>query len=123
MELAENPEIDNVASWLDDIFSPEAAEGVVFFAAEDDSTDSFAHVPLDSGNTDSGYNNYWLSSRVSASVCRPCDFPPFPPERDVEFKIQLEAGAQVSASGMHKLSPELSEAVPPLSAPHGLPLS
>ena len=104
LELAEDPEIDNVASWLDDILSPEAAEGVVFLAAAGDSNDRFAHVPLEHRQ-----RLQQLLAQFSASVFRPCDFPPFPPERDVEFKIQLEAGAQVPASGVHKLSPALIE--------------
>ena len=50
-----------------------------------------------------------LLEQYRDSVFQECEFPPFPPQREVDFKIQLEPGAQVSPSPVHRLSPALIE--------------
>ena len=50
-----------------------------------------------------------LLAQYSKSVFKECEFSPFPPQRDVDFKIQLEPGAQVTPSPVHRLSPALIE--------------
>lgn len=63
------------------------------------------------------------------------EFPPFPPKREVEFGIQLEPGAQIPASPVHKLSPALVDQlrgmlkellhnglIVPTSSPYAAPL-
>ena len=50
-----------------------------------------------------------LLHQYRASVFQEREFPPFPPDRDVTFRIQLQEGAQIPASPVHKLSPALIE--------------
>jgi hypothetical protein len=50
-----------------------------------------------------------LLQQYRASVFQEREFPPFPPDRDVTFRIQLQEGAQIPASPVHKLSPALIE--------------
>ena len=50
-----------------------------------------------------------LLQQYRESVFPDREFPPFPPARDVTFRIQLQDGAQIPASPVHKLSPALVE--------------
>jgi hypothetical protein len=50
-----------------------------------------------------------MLQRFRDSVLKQQEFPPFPPERDIQFRIQLEEGAQVPAGPVRKLSPALIE--------------
>jgi hypothetical protein len=50
-----------------------------------------------------------LLQQYRASVLQDREFPPFPPEREVTFRIQVQDGAQIPASPVHKLSPALIE--------------
>ena len=50
-----------------------------------------------------------LLQQYRESVFPDREFPPFPPARDVTFRIQIQEGAQIPASPVHKLSPALVE--------------
>ena len=48
-----------------------------------------------------------LLAHFRPTVFPECEYPPFPPERDISFNIQLQPDAQIPASPVHKLSPAL----------------
>ena len=67
---------------------------LVFLTANSSSVEErFNHVPA-------AYRHELesLLAQYSESVFKECEFPPFPPQQDVDFKIQLEPGAQVTPS-------------------------
>ena len=100
-----NFDSENPAQWLDGHLSPEVAEGAVFLAGHDKSViDILAQTPETHRE-----KLQQLLQQFQDSVFKECEFPPFPPHSDVEFKIQLEQGAQIPAAGVHKLSPALVE--------------
>ena len=86
--------------------SPDDEDGLVFLAMEavKGQSESLHHVPPAQRE-----RLAQLLDEFRTSVFRECEFPPFPPERAVEFQIQLQPGAQVPASPVHKLSPALLE--------------
>ncbi len=49
----------------------------------------------------------WQSTK--SQVFRDCEFPPYHPDSDVKFNINVEPGAQIPASPFHKLAPALVE--------------
>ena len=103
--LDDNFDSENPAQWLDDLLSPEVAEGAVFLAGQDKSViDILAQTPETHRE-----KLQQLLQQFQDSVFKECEFPPFPPHRDVEFKIQLAQAAQMPAAGVHKLSPALVE--------------
>ena len=88
---------------LDRVLTPEAAEGLVFLATHDNTRDNcLKHVPASHQ-----LQLQELLQKYKATVFQECEFPPFPPPREVEFSIQLEPGAQVPTAPVHKLSPAL----------------
>ena len=102
--LWSNPGPEPHEPWLDSRWSStleaeEIEEGFVFRLGADAAA-HLHHVPTE------------VRSRFEAilqqyrdSVFPDRDFPPFPPERDVTFRIQLQDGAQIPASPVHTLSP------------------
>jgi len=48
-----------------------------------------------------------LLAQFRPTVSPECEYPPFPPEREISFNIQLQPDAQIPASPVHKLSPAL----------------
>ena len=106
--LWSNPGPEPHEPWLDSRWSStleaeEIEEGFVFRLGADAAA-HLHHVPTE------------VRSRFEAilqpyrdSVFPDREFPPFPPERDVTFRIQLQDGAQIPASPVHKLSPALVE--------------
>jgi len=83
----------------------EELEGAVFLAtASVANTAQFQHIP-----EAQRLAFQLVLEQFSQTVFKDCDFPPFPPPREVEFRIELEPNAQVPASPVHKLSPALIE--------------
>ena len=88
---------------LDRLLTPEAVEGLVFLTAHDNSGDNCCkHIP-----EHLQVQLQELLQKYKATVFQECDFPPFPPSRDVEFSLQLEPEAQVPTAPVHRLSPAL----------------
>lgn len=82
----------------------EFEEGLVFLAAAIE--DQYSHAPAA------------VRERLRAIlahfcdlVFQECEYPPFPPERDVQFQIHLTPGAQIPTSPVHKLSSALMESL------------
>ena len=94
--------IDDLSSvlGLEKRMSPDEAEGVIFLTAT--VADRYDHVP-DAVRTQLKL----VLQQYQESVFKECEFPPFPPTREVDFRIQLEPGAQIPASPVHKLAPAL----------------
>ena len=83
----------------------EELEGAVFLAtASVANTAQFQHIP-----EAQRLAFQLVLEQFRQTVFKDCDFPPFPPLREVEFRIELEPNAQVPASPVHKLSPALIE--------------
>lgn len=95
------PVVDS--GWATKLEVGELEEGLVFRLGVE-ATKYLQHVPAE------------VRSRLEAllqqyreSVFPDREFPPFPPARDVTFRIQIQEGAQIPASPVHKLSPALIE--------------
>lgn len=89
--------------WASKLAASEMEEGLVFLLGPDLTT-HLQHVPAEMRP-----RLELLLSEYRDAVFPDREFPPFPPARDVTFRIQLEAGAQIPASPVHKLSPALVE--------------
>ena len=102
------PEDDSLLDLLrlDALLLSDEAEGFVFLATHAAAlpADKYNQVPLEQRT-----QLQHLLEQFRASVFKECEFPPFPPKREVEFQIQLEPGAQIPSSPVHKLSPALVE--------------
>ena len=92
--LEQIPEDDSLFDLLrlDALLSPDEAEGFVFLATHAAAlpADKYNQVPLEQRT-----QLQHLLEQFRASVFKECEFPPFPPKREVEFQIQLEPGAQI----------------------------
>jgi hypothetical protein len=89
--------------WESKLDLNELEEGLAFRLGAD-AMDTLHHVP------DAVRDQFAeILQKYRASVFQNREFPPFPPERDVTFRIQLQEGAQIPASPVHKLSPALVE--------------
>ena len=95
------PEPDLDTGWSHKLVANELEEGLVFRLGAEAAA-HLHHVP-DSVRT----KLEALLQQYRESVFPDREFPPFPPARDVNFRIQLEEGAQIPASPVHKLSPAL----------------
>ena len=91
-----------VIEQLEAQMSAEEAEGLVFLVQA--TSARYDHAPAE------------VRERLKAllaiyqdSVFRDCEFPPYPPDRAVKFNINVEPGAQIPASPVHKLAPALVE--------------
>jgi transposase InsO family protein len=91
------------SEWASKLASSELEEGLVFLLGTELRT-HLQHVPAEMRPRLES-----LLSEYRDAVFPDKEFPPFPPEREVTFRIQLEDGAQIPASPVHKLSPALVE--------------
>ncbi len=82
--------------------SQDEAEGLIFLAQN--VTDHYANAPEAALE-----QLQFLLQQYQNSVFKECEFPPYPPTRDVNFQIHLEPGAQIPASPVHKLALALVE--------------
>ena len=82
----------------------DAAEGLVFLTEA--LKDKYLNAPPEVQNA-----LHSLLAKFKDSVFKECEFPPFPPARDVAFRIKLTPGAQIPASPVHKLAPALVESL------------
>jgi hypothetical protein len=89
---------------LEQQMSADAAEGLVFLTEA--LKDKYLNAPPEVQNA-----LHSLLAKFKDSVFKECEFPPFPPARDVAFRINLMPGAQIPASPVHKLSPALVESL------------
>ena len=89
--------------WSDKLELSELEEGVVFRLGAD-AAEHLHHVPAPVRSQFEA-----LLQQYREAVFPDREFPPFPPARDVTFRIQLQDGAQIPASPVHKLSPALVE--------------
>jgi hypothetical protein len=89
--------------WSDKLELSELEEGFVFRLGADAAP--HLHHVLEAVRTQ--FEAILQQYRVSVFPDR--EFPPFPPARDVTFRIKLQDGAQIPASPVHKLSPALVE--------------
>ncbi len=87
--------------WLENRMSPDEAEGLLFLAQN--ITDRYAHI------SETVLEQLQILLQLyQDSVFKECEFPPYPPTRDVGFLIHLEPGDQTPASPVHKLAPALA---------------
>ena len=85
---------------LEEQMSADEAEGLVFLIQA--TAASYDHAPAEVRERLQA-----LLAKYQSSVFRECEYPPYPPTRDVKFNINLLPGAQVPASPVHKLAPAL----------------
>ena len=111
-QLGQDPTLDSQLAFSDrssglqlghELPSMEAEEGLIFQSGVNPGS-SLAHVPASIRE-----DFRTLIQKYRSSIFKEQEFPPFPPNRDVKFHIQLEEGAQIPASPVRKLSPALVE--------------
>lgn len=86
----------------DSLLGPDSADGLVFLTHS--LTDRYQHAPAEVRDL-----LQKTLAKYQDSVFRECEYPPYPPARDVDFQINLNPGAQIPASPVHKLAPALVE--------------
>ena len=89
----------------DKLLTSQLEEGLVFCLGVESA--SMLHTVPDS--VQEQFSALLQLQQYRDSVLQDREYPPFPPERDVTFRIQVQEGAQIPASPVHKLSPALIE--------------
>ena len=88
------------AHHLEEQMSADEVEGLVFLVQA--TAARYDHAPAEVRERLQA-----MLAKYQLSVFRECEYPPYPPTRDVKFNINLLPGAQVPASPVHKLAPAL----------------